>query len=159
MICIPTDPTSLRNAVRSSVAETPRPALARRRAPGPHVRLRRTTVVEPVRTVHRVPRRSTPDPLAKRIGARIRSLRKEAGLTLEKLAYESDLGSKGFLSDIETGLARPTVETLRAIAERLDVDLLDHVTFPGDSDRQRLVDRTRALTKGTLVKLLRATRT
>ena len=97
--------------------------------------------------------------MAKRIGARIRSLRKEAGLTLEKLAYESDLGSKGFLSDIETGLARPTVETLRAIAERLDVDLLDHVTFPGDSDRQRLVDRTRALTKGTLVKLLRATRT
>jgi transcriptional regulator with XRE-family HTH domain len=76
-----------------------------------------------------VPRRATPDPLAKRIGARIRTLRKEAGLTLEKLAYESDVGSKGFLSDVEAGLARPTVETLSTIAERLEVDLLDLVTF------------------------------
>jgi len=104
-----------------------------------------------------VPRRSAPDPLAKRIGARIRALRKEAGLTLEKLAYESEVGSKGFLSDVEAGLARPTVETLSAIADRLEVDLLDLVTFPGEGDRQRLVDRTRALTQGTIRKLLRET--
>lgn len=102
-----------------------------------------------------MPRRSTPDPLAQRIGARIRVLRKEAGLTLEKLAYESEVGSKGFLSDVEKGLARPTVETLQAIAERLDVSLLDLVTFPDDGDRQKLVDRTRRLSKGTIRKLLR----
>ncbi len=71
-----------------------------------------------------MPRRSTPDPLAQRIGARIRELRQEAGLTLEKLAYESEVGSKGFLSDVEKGLARPTVETLAAIAERLEVQLI-----------------------------------
>lgn len=102
-----------------------------------------------------MPRRKTADPLAKRIGLRISALRKEAGLTLEKLAYESEVGSKGFLSDVEKGLARPTVETLQAIADRLDVSLLDLVTFPDESDRQRLVDRTRRLSKGTIRKLLR----
>lgn len=102
-----------------------------------------------------MPRRSTPDPLAKRIGARISALRKEAGLTLEKLAYESEVGSKGFLSDVEKGLARPTVQTLQAIADRLDVPLLDLVTFPDQDDRQRLVDRTRRLANGTIKKLLK----
>ncbi len=104
-----------------------------------------------------MPRRSIPDPLAQRIGARVRALRKEAGLTLEKLAYESEVGSKGFLSDIEKGLARPTVETLNAIAERLEVELFDLVTFPDESERQRLVDRTRHLTKGAVRRLLRRT--
>lgn len=104
-----------------------------------------------------MPRRSEPDPLAKRIGARVRVLRKEAGLTLEKLAYESEVGSKGFLSDIEKGLARPTLETLRKIAERLEVDLLDLVTFPEEDERHRLVDRTRLLTPGAVRRLLRET--
>ncbi len=104
-----------------------------------------------------MPRRSTPDPLAKRIGARIRELRQEAGLTLEKLAYESEVGSKGFLSDVEKGLARPTVETLAAIAERLEVKLLDLVTFPGEDERAQLIDRTRVLTKGAIRRLLRET--
>ena len=79
------------------------------------------------------------------------------GLTLEKLAYESEVGSKGFLSDVEKGLARPTVETLAAIAERLEVKLLDLVTFPLDDDRALLVDRTRLLTKGTVRRMLRET--
>jgi transcriptional regulator with XRE-family HTH domain len=104
-----------------------------------------------------MPRRSIPDPLAQRIGARIRELRREAGLTLEKLAYESEVGSKGFLSDVEKGLARPTVETLKAIADRLEVALLDLVTFPDEDERQRLVDQTRRLSKGTVRKLLKET--
>jgi transcriptional regulator with XRE-family HTH domain len=87
-----------------------------------------------------VPRRSIPDPLAKRIGARIHELRIERGITLEALAYESEVGSKGFLSDIERGLAKPTVTTLDALAARLEVDLLDFVTFPAEGDRHRLVD-------------------
>jgi len=104
-----------------------------------------------------MPRRTTPDPLAERIGARIRELRQEAGLTLEKLAYESEVGSKGFMSDVEKGLARPTVETLAAIAERLEVKLLDLVTFPADDERAALVDRTRFLTRGAIRRLLRET--
>lgn len=76
---------------------------------------------------------------------------------MEKLAYESEVGSKGFLSDVERGLARPTVETLMALAERLEVDLLDLVTFPEKSDRQALVDRTRGMTKGSVRRLLKET--
>lgn len=102
-----------------------------------------------------MPRRSTPDPLAQRIGARIRALREQAGLTLEGLAYQSELGSKGHLSDLERGLTRPTVATLAVLAEGLEVSLLDLVTFPDESDRQRLVDRSRQLSKGTIRKLLR----
>lgn len=84
-------------------------------------------------------------------------MRKESGLTLEKLAYESEVGSKGFLSDVEKGLARPTVETLAKIADRLEVALFDIVTFPDEDDRQRLVDCTRHLSKGTVRKLLKET--
>lgn len=102
-----------------------------------------------------MPRRKSPDPLASRIGARIRELRREAGLTLEKLAYESEVGSKGYLSDVEKGLARPSVETLQVIADRLEVALLDLVTFPDEDERQRLIDSTRRLPKGTIRKLLK----
>ena len=102
-----------------------------------------------------MPRRSTPNPLARQIGRRVRQLRQEAGLTLEKLAYESEVGSKGFLSDIEKGLARPSVQTLSVIADHLEVDLLDLVTFPWRSERQSLVDRTRGLTTGSVKRLLK----
>jgi len=76
-------------------------------------------------------------------------------LTLEKLAYESDLGSKGHLSDIENGRTSPTIHSLRAIAERLGVHLLDLVTIPEEDDRQKLIDRTRGLSAAKLKKLLR----
>ena len=102
-----------------------------------------------------MPRRTTPDPLAQAVGARVRALREAAGLTLEKLAWESEVGSKGYLSDIERGLARPTLPTLQRIADHLEVDLLDLVTFPDDSDRQRLVVLTRTLPPGTIRKLLK----
>ena len=61
------------------------------------------------------------------------------------------------MSDVEKGLARPTVETLAAIAERLEVKLFDLVTFPDDDERAVLVDRTRVLTKGTIRRMLRET--
>ncbi len=87
-----------------------------------------------------MPRRREPDPLSLKIGQRIRKLRKESGLSLEKLAYESELGSKGHLSDVERGLTRPTVSTLKTIADRLGVALLDLVTFPDEDPRQRRID-------------------
>ena len=102
-----------------------------------------------------MPRRRTPDPLAEAIGSRIRALRQERGLTAERLAYESDLGSKGYLSDIEHGLALPSVHKLAIIAEHLGCALLDLVTFPDGSDREALVDVTRHLGPGPLRKLLR----
>ncbi len=102
-----------------------------------------------------MPRRADPDPLAAKIGARVRALREEAGLTLEKLAYISEVGSKGYLSDIERGLARPSVQVLAQLAEYLKVDLLDLVTFPEASPRQELVDLSRRLKPGPTRKLVR----
>jgi transcriptional regulator with XRE-family HTH domain len=102
-----------------------------------------------------VPRRRRPDPIAQRVGERIRSLREEQRLTLEKLAYESDVGSKGYLSDIEKGLARPTLRTLAALSERLGVALADLVTFPDEDDRQAMIDRSRHVTSETIRRWLR----
>jgi transcriptional regulator with XRE-family HTH domain len=101
-----------------------------------------------------VPRRTKPDVLSLAIGARIRQLREEAGLTMEQLAYESELGSKGHLSNIERGLVRPTAHTLSLLSERLGVELGDLVTFPAEaSDRGRLYDLTRRMA-GSRVRLL-----
>lgn len=102
-----------------------------------------------------MPRRLKTDPLTAGIGARIRTLRHDMGLTQEKLAYEAGLKSKGHLSGIENGLVRPTLETLALLAERLDVDLLDLVTFPERSARHRLVDLSRTMKAGTIRKLVR----
>jgi transcriptional regulator with XRE-family HTH domain len=97
-----------------------------------------------------MPRRLKPDAFAVAVGRRVRELREEAGLTMEKLAYESDLGSKGHLSSLERGLVRPTIETLRVLAERLGCLPFDLLTFPEDDARQAFVDRTRKLTAGAM---------
>ena len=56
------------------------------------------------------------------IGQRIKQLREQKGLTIEKLAYENDL-AKGNLSEIEKGLIDPRLSTLEKIAKGLDVKL------------------------------------
>lgn len=75
-------------------------------------------------------------------------------MTLEQLAYESELGSKGHLSDIEHGLVCPTIKTLKSLADRLEVLLLDLVTFPEGSQRQELIDRTRQMNPKVLKAIL-----
>ncbi|MGE7917129.1 helix-turn-helix domain-containing protein [Lysinibacillus xylanilyticus] len=63
------------------------------------------------------------------LGTRIRKLRKERKLTLEALA--GDRLTKGMLSQIENDKAKPSMESLDYIAERLEVkasELLEHVT-------------------------------
>jgi transcriptional regulator with XRE-family HTH domain len=73
---------------------------------------------------------------------------------MEQLAYQSELSSKGHLSNIERGLVRPTAHTLSLLSERLGVELADLVTFPDDaSDRGRLYERTRQMA-GARVRLL-----
>lgn len=54
----------------------------------------------------------------KRLGAKIRTLRKERGLTLKSLAQLSGL-SHPFLSQVERGLARPSMNSLYQISEAL----------------------------------------
>ncbi|MFY0517939.1 helix-turn-helix domain-containing protein [Lysinibacillus sp. UGB7] len=63
------------------------------------------------------------------LGTRIRKLRKERKLTLEALA--ADRLTKGMLSQIENDKAKPSMESLNYIAERLGVkasELLEQIT-------------------------------
>ena len=54
------------------------------------------------------------------LGARVRELRRERGLTLKALGREAGL-SHPFLSQLERGLARPSVASVERIAEALQV--------------------------------------
>ena len=74
---------------------------------------------------------------------------------MERLAVESALGSKGHLSNLERGLARPTIQTLRVLADRLGVLTLDLVTFPERGARQRLVDLSRYLKPRQIAEIVR----
>jgi transcriptional regulator with XRE-family HTH domain len=93
-----------------------------------------------------MPRRIAPDELALEVGQRIREIREEEGLTIQELAETSELGSKGHLSNMERGLVRPNIQTLKQIADGLGVLPLDLMTFPKHDVRQKLVDITRQLT-------------
>jgi transcriptional regulator with XRE-family HTH domain len=60
------------------------------------------------------------DAFVRTVAANIRTLRREAGLTLAELASEAGLG-KSTLAQLESGRANPSVETLWAIAAALRV--------------------------------------
>jgi len=60
------------------------------------------------------------DDTAVYLGARVRELRHERGLTLKGLGGEAGL-SHPFLSQLERGLARPSVGSVERIARALDV--------------------------------------
>ena len=60
------------------------------------------------------------------LGEAVRSRRKEAGLSQEKLAEKADL-STVFISRIERGVESPTVDNLVKIAKALGVRVQDLV--------------------------------
>jgi transcriptional regulator with XRE-family HTH domain len=60
------------------------------------------------------------DDFVRAVAANIRTLRRDAGLTLAELASASGLG-KSTLAQLESGRANPSVETLWAIAAALEV--------------------------------------
>jgi len=60
--------------------------------------------------------------LARRIGSKIKEIRKQAGLTLKQLADASEL-TPGTLSKIENGLTKPSITTLEMLADSLRVDI------------------------------------
>jgi transcriptional regulator with XRE-family HTH domain len=102
-----------------------------------------------------MPRRIAPDKLALEVGQRIRTLRQEEGLTIEQLADQSEIGSKGHLSNMERGLVRPNIQTLKQVADGLGVLPLDLLTFPKRDLRQRVIELTRTLSARQLTRLLR----
>jgi len=86
------------------------------------------------------------------IGQRIRQLREQADLGLEELAHAADF-SKGHLSNLERGYVMPTVATLRVLADALEVLVADLVIDPEGSDRERVINLTRSVPKGTIKRL------
>ena len=76
-------------------------------------------------------------------------------MTIEQLAEESETGSKGHLSNIERGLVRPNIYTLKQVADGLGVKPLDLMTFPKRSVRERLIDLTRNISTPRLSEIVR----
>lgn len=104
------------------------------------------------RTAKRTGRhRAVPDPLAARIGKRIRALRTSKDFGFDAFVEETALG-RGYVSELERGLVVPTVGTLARVAAALEVTIADLVT--GDTDRERLFHELR----GADAKLLRELR-
>ena len=64
-----------------------------------------------------------------RLGARVRELRRVRGLTLKALGREAGL-SHPFLSQLERGLARPSVGSVERIADALEVPVSSLWTRP-----------------------------
>jgi transcriptional regulator with XRE-family HTH domain len=101
-----------------------------------------------------MPRRLTPSPACAKVGARIRALRVERGLSLEDVANAGQI-SKGHLSSVEHGLAAITVETMMRIAQGLDVLPMDLLAFPEEHERARIGEIVRQMHRKELPKVRR----
>ncbi len=90
------------------------------------------------------------------LGARVRALRRERGLTLKDLGRLAGL-SHPFLSQVERGLARPSVGSVERIAAALDVSVARLWAPPRTGEAVRVVRRnegpTRELSGGQLREL------
>ena len=88
------------------------------------------------------------------VGARIKELRTERGLTVNGLANKAGI-SQSFLRDIELGNKQPTVEYLEYICDALKVSLVDFFDVREDSERVvKLVSRMSAKQKTKLIEFL-----
>lgn len=64
----------------------------------------------------------------KQIGNTIKYFRKKQGITLEKLAYESDF-SKGGLSEIERGMREIRISSLKKLCVRLNINISEFFEY------------------------------
>lgn len=87
---------------------------------------------------------SEPDTLDLVLGARIKELRQEQGLSLTALADLAGL-SKGHLSDIECGHCSATVKTLAAISGGLCVPPMYLLIRPSATGWERAAEKLRAI--------------
>lgn len=82
-----------------------------------------------------MPTRRTDPELARQLGARIRQLREECGITQEQLAWSCEI-SKGYMSQVESGRHTASIQVLATIANRLGCEIADLVAL--DLNRPRL---------------------
>ena len=67
--------------------------------------------------------------IEKAVGRQLRELRKERGLSQEKLAGISGK-ARSYIAEVETGKRNPTIETLVPIIEALDVTFSEFFSSP-----------------------------
>ncbi len=98
--------------------------------------------------------RKKPDPIARKIGERIKRLRSqpERDFNFDSWVEEVGLG-RGHLDEIEKGLVSVTILSLVKIAKALDLTLSDLVAI-GGTKRERLLDLTAKLSGEQLEKLI-----
>jgi transcriptional regulator with XRE-family HTH domain len=89
-----------------------------------------------------MPRPPPAKALSRRLGARIRALRVEAGVTQEQFAWDCDL-DKGYMSNVESGKRLPSLQVLVAFAKRLGVEPIDLLAFDHTKPRMQLLDAAR----------------
>jgi transcriptional regulator with XRE-family HTH domain len=109
-----------------------------------------------------MPRRPSPEPVAAKVGTRIRDLRQERGLSLAALADASGL-SKGHMSSVERGLVLITVGTVVSAARALNVPPFVILMFPEEEPLAAIIEHARLSEAGdsekaatTLRKLVQA---
>jgi hypothetical protein len=94
--------------------------------------------------------------MARKLGARIRALREEKGLTQEALAWDCGF-AKAHLSQLESGKGVPSLPALHALARRLGVDAVDIVAMEATKPLHKLIDALRigdaAAARAQLVRL------
>ena len=56
-----------------------------------------------------------------KFGEKLRTLRNKRGMTLKELALELGLNAHGYISEIESGKKKPTVEFVLNVARLFDV--------------------------------------
>jgi transcriptional regulator with XRE-family HTH domain len=95
--------------------------------------------------------RTAPDPLAKTVGARIRTLRKARDWTFDAWVEELGLG-RGYVSELERGLVVPSLTTLARVAGALELTIADLVI--GDTPREVLFDVCAGLDRREVARLL-----
>ena len=99
-----------------------------------------------------MPRRTTPDPYAQQIGARIRELRLERNMSLADLADACEL-SKGHLSSVEHGLAAITIGTIRRLGIGFELPPLYILACAADDEYAKVAELMRSMSMADVKKL------
>lgn len=84
--------------------------------------------------------------LTKQLGKRVKELRKHRGYTQESLAQRADISDK-YLSEVERGECKVSVEVLNKVASGLHVNLHDLVNFDSANGRPQNEEQLIALIK------------
>lgn len=82
--------------------------------------------------------------LLRKLGARLKEIRKARGLTQEALAEKVDLTPQ-YLSRLEAGHQSPSVETVARLAEALDLELYELFNFGHQGTVKEVRERLRKL--------------